>query len=225
VISAFTRPRAVLTHSTADIKMAGYKSRDTLKPSNSKANSTLAKSKRDAKFAESAPVNKNREDIRGTPSLTSSDSDMPLRLESGSSAEPSPEKTLPVAQPKSRRIVLPTVGGMNKILLTKADDSEPRRTISNPGVAVLRINPTLVEKYGDANEARRLWWEQTNAFAHRWGDSDEREQNMDWVTQHYLKTHWKTRKTLAEKEVMDLDGDEDADVEKEVPAARRERRV
>jgi hypothetical protein len=233
-------------------------SRRILKLSTSKVNFTLAKSKRDAKFTESASVTENRENMPRTPSSTSSDGELPSHVKRDSTAEPTPQK---VAQPKSRKIVSlkrefsaesthqkplsdrrpesrkivpPKAGGMNKVLCNKIEDGEPRRKTGDSGVAVSSRNPVLVEKYGNAKEARRLWWEQTDASAHRWGVSDASEENMEWVTQHYPKTHWKTRKALAEKEAMeemDSDGaesaedDEHADHEKDLRAARKKRRV
>ncbi|KAJ4357391.1 uncharacterized protein N0V89_001966 [Didymosphaeria variabile] len=195
--------------------MAGDKSNGILQPSFSKANSRLAKSKKDAKFTEAAPVTEN------SGLMSSSDAD---DADTGPAQESTDKPTLQklIVLAKSRK-VLPKAGGINKIRLV-ADDGEKRREIGDPGVAVPSTNRKLRDK-NDLVESRRLWWEQTEVFAHRWGGSDESEDVMEWVNQYYPKTHWKTRKALEEKGAKEeTDSDDEEDGEKKVPVPRQKRR-
>ncbi|KAL1611941.1 hypothetical protein SLS60_000164 [Paraconiothyrium brasiliense] len=200
--------------------MTGDDSNRILKPNFSKANSRLAKSKKEAKFTEAAPVTENS---RLMSSSDSEDTDETPNPESTKNS--ALQKASSIVQAKSRKVFLPKAkaGGINKIRLA-ADDGEKRRKLGDPGVAVATTNRKLRHKH-DLKESRRLWWEQTEEFAHRWGNGDESEDDMEWVNQYYPKTHWKTRKAIADKESTEMEVDEGEDEGKKVPALRKKSQV
>ena len=76
-----------------------------------------------------------------------------------------------------------------------------QRKEGDPGVAIVRTNKNLVvSRNSKKGTAERLWWDQTDAWAHRWIGlaSDDSDKNDDgaWATVHLPKTHWKKRKAL-----------------------------
>lgn len=186
----------------------------------------LVKSQKDAKFTEAVPVTayKNPEIISRTPSPISSDND----LRCCSSTNATAHKSSQVPRPKSRKILAaePAAGG-------SVDDdysgSEQCRKVRYPGVGVLYKKPKGVVKVYPTN-SMSLWLEQTDALADRWGGSDDGDGDMEWENQYYPKTHWKTRKALADQEeTLEVDDEEldECEIEEkdELRADRKRSRV
>ncbi|KAF1973110.1 hypothetical protein BU23DRAFT_568642 [Bimuria novae-zelandiae CBS 107.79] len=112
-----------------------------------------------------------------------------------SEVEPPSRSTSPAEQSASRKITLAKGKDSN-------DGYRGKRRQGPPGVAIVKRNKKLVN-YSNHKDATRLWWEQTDAFVHRWGGSDtSTDDDGEWANVHLPKTHWKTRKALAERKEL-----------------------
>ena len=149
--------------------------------------------------------------------------------DSSSESEPEPWTAIKKTQAISHKVTL----GNNKV--AKKGKIGVRK-VGDPGVALIRTNPKLVN-FKNTTEAERMWWEQTEVFAHRWGGPVTKGKGNDaWATIHLPKVHWKTRKALEERKKKEAeeekalvgakDGGDEGETKKKVTkvAAKKQRR-
>lgn len=161
------------------------------------------------------PLNKSNNEASTTASETGS--------------EPETWSMIKNAQTTSRKVTL----GKSK---TGTKGLIGQRKPSQPGVALLRTNPKLVN-FKNKKEAERLWWEQTDAWAPRWGaaasmpTSNKGGDDDAWAAVHLPKVHWKKRKALEESKMKEQeegsDGGDEMEPKKKVAkaGANKKRRV
>lgn len=148
---------------------------------------------------------------------------------SDTETEPETWSMIKNAQNTSRKVTL----GKGK---TNTKGLIGQRKPGQPGVALLRTNSKLVN-FKNKKEAELLWWEQTDAWAHRWGaaasmpTSNKGGDDDAWAAVHLPKVHWKKRKALEESKMKEQeegsDGGDEMEPKKKVAkaGANKKRRV